>query len=144
MVEAVLLPFEGKIIYDGLLQGYNIFFGSGIQEDLKEIYMRAKHAKSIITDLLAVPSSSGVTVLEPGKSWESQISDLKQIAKKLRGGAGQSPLCSPAFSLVRASLELAELATSNSQDATQMLKTLEKCDHLISQAETAIYRGMNF
>src|SRR5262249_3443683 len=26
-VKAVLLPFKGTIIYDGLLQGYNLFFG---------------------------------------------------------------------------------------------------------------------
>lgn len=38
MVEAVLLPFEGKIIYDGLLQGYNVFFrrrhSSGFKRDI--------------------------------------------------------------------------------------------------------------
>ena len=28
--KAVLLPFKGKIIYDGLLQGYSVIFGSGI------------------------------------------------------------------------------------------------------------------
>ena len=142
-VEAVLLPFEGKIIYDGLLQGYNVFFGSGIQADLKEIYMSAKHAQRIVTDLLAAPTSSEVTVLPPSQSWEAEIADLKQIAKKLRGGAGQSPVCSPAFSLVRASLELAELATTNSQDMAKLLKTIEKCDRLLTQAESAIYRGLN-
>ncbi|MEM9568262.1 MAG: hypothetical protein AAF974_08130 [Cyanobacteria bacterium P01_E01_bin.34] len=144
MVEAVLLPFEGKIIYDGLLQGYGVFFGSGIQADLKEIYMRAKQTKSIITDLLAVPTPSEVTVLPHSQSWESEIADLKQIAKHLRGGGGQSPLCSPAFSLIRASLELAELATTNSQDTAQILKAIEKCDRLISKAEIAVYRGIYY
>jgi hypothetical protein len=30
LVRAVLLPFQGKIVYDGLFQGANIFFGGGI------------------------------------------------------------------------------------------------------------------
>ena len=35
MVEAVLLPFKGMIIYDGLLSGYNVHFGSGIRSNLE-------------------------------------------------------------------------------------------------------------
>jgi len=30
-VKAVLLPFKGKIIYDGILQGYAVSFGGGIR-----------------------------------------------------------------------------------------------------------------
>ena len=99
---------------------------------------------SCFTNLLNAPTNTEVTVLPPSKSWESEIAELMATAKALRGGAGQSPLCSPAFSLVRASLELAELATSNSQDAATLLKTIEKCDRLLTQSETAIYRSLKF
>ncbi len=50
-VEAILLPFNGKIIYDGLLLPYNIMFGSGIKRDLKECYMAARKTGNIITSL---------------------------------------------------------------------------------------------
>jgi hypothetical protein len=57
-VEAVLLPFNGRIIYDGLLESYNVFFGSGITSELKECYMIAKHNNQIITNLESTANST--------------------------------------------------------------------------------------
>ncbi len=51
LVTTVLLPFRGKIIYDGLVSGYNITFGGGIKRTLNEEYKRAKEAFGIITSL---------------------------------------------------------------------------------------------
>jgi hypothetical protein len=51
LVEAVLLPFKGQIIYDGLLRSHNIFFGSGVRSDLNETYMITKQNGRIITTL---------------------------------------------------------------------------------------------
>lgn len=50
-LEAVLLPFKNQIVYDGLLIPYNVIFGRGIREDLKEEYREAKHRYGIITSL---------------------------------------------------------------------------------------------
>ena len=44
LCKAVLLPFKGRIVYDGMLAGYNITFGSGIRRRLKESYDDAKRA----------------------------------------------------------------------------------------------------
>lgn len=51
LITAVLLPFRGKIIYDGLVSGYNITFGGGIKRMLNEEYKQAKEAFGIITSL---------------------------------------------------------------------------------------------
>ena len=51
LCKAVLLPFQGRIVYDGLLAGYNITFGSGVRRRLKESYDRAKERQGIITSL---------------------------------------------------------------------------------------------
>ena len=51
LVQTVLLPFEGRIIYDGLFSMYNIYFGGGIRSDLNEIYRAAKERGRIITSL---------------------------------------------------------------------------------------------
>ncbi|MHB0960757.1 MAG: hypothetical protein ACYC0X_32730 [Pirellulaceae bacterium] len=51
LVTAVLLPFKGKIIYDGLVSGYNITFGGGIKRSLHDDYKEAKEAFGIITSL---------------------------------------------------------------------------------------------
>ena len=51
LLTTVLLPFRGKIIYDGLVAGYNITFGGGIKRMLNEEYKQAKEAFGIITSL---------------------------------------------------------------------------------------------
>jgi hypothetical protein len=51
-VNAVLLPWEGQIIYDSLLAPYNITFGPGIRRGLDQSYKDAKERGAIITSLL--------------------------------------------------------------------------------------------
>src|SRR4051812_37193946 len=51
LCKTVLLPFKGQIVYDGMLAGYNITFGSGIRRRLKESYDDAKERQGIITTL---------------------------------------------------------------------------------------------
>ena len=41
MTETVLLPFKERIVYDGLLSGYNISFGGGIKRILNDSYRQA-------------------------------------------------------------------------------------------------------
>lgn len=53
LVETVLLPFGNEIIYDSLMQPYNVTFGSGIRGNLKAIYDDAKERGTIITALIA-------------------------------------------------------------------------------------------
>jgi hypothetical protein len=52
MVEAVLLPFRDKIVFDGILKPYNIYFGGGIRRSLNEAYRLAKERFGILTSLL--------------------------------------------------------------------------------------------
>jgi hypothetical protein len=51
LLATVLLPFQGRIIYDGLMSGHNIIFGGGIKRRLNEEYREAKEAFGIITSL---------------------------------------------------------------------------------------------
>lgn len=51
LVKAVLLPFEGKIIYDGLLAPYSVFFGSGIRRGLNEAYRTVQERGGVLTTL---------------------------------------------------------------------------------------------
>jgi hypothetical protein len=50
-LKAVLLPFKGRIIYDGILIPYPVTFGPGIRRNLKEAYQEAKARFGIITTL---------------------------------------------------------------------------------------------
>jgi hypothetical protein len=53
LVDTVLLPFKGMIVYDGLLgaPGPEITFGPGIRRSLNEIYQQAKDRFGIVTSL---------------------------------------------------------------------------------------------
>lgn len=52
LVTTALLPFEDRIVYDGLLAGPNLFFGSNIKRDLNAIYRRVKEREGITTSLV--------------------------------------------------------------------------------------------
>jgi hypothetical protein len=51
LVEAVLLPFEDKIIYDSLLSPYSVTFGGGIRRGLNDDYRRVQEHGGVITTL---------------------------------------------------------------------------------------------
>jgi len=51
VVETVLLPFKGRIIYDGILASYSIYFGSGIRGSIIDSYNQAKAKYGIVTSL---------------------------------------------------------------------------------------------
>ncbi len=50
-VKAVLLPFNGKIVYDGILQGYSVSFGASYRLSINQQYNAAKAAYGIVTSL---------------------------------------------------------------------------------------------
>jgi hypothetical protein len=68
LVQTVLLPFEGQIIYDGLLQWYAVVFGPGIRVRLNAEYRNAQEREGVITtlepaDLPADPQQGRTAVL---------------------------------------------------------------------------------
>lgn len=137
----ILLPFKGKIIYDGLLGHHNIYFGGGIKRNLKEIYMRAKQNNRII-DSLEISPKKGQKVLKGNhlKSWSSEIEDLAAKAKKLRGSPEHPAIYSPAFSLVKASIEFAQIAITDSTDFDNLYKAFKKVDRALSKSNTVLNR----
>ena len=143
-VNTVLLPFKGKIVYDGLLGFYNISFGSGIRAHLKEIYLIAKDNNDIIETLDPVALASAPAVSPSPKAtqdWAPLLEDMARTAKKLRGGGGQPALYSPIFSLVRASIELAQVATEEQPNMDNLAKKGRRIDTLLDQIDRIIERS---
>jgi hypothetical protein len=58
LARMTLLPFNGRISYDGLLAPYNVYFGSGIRSNLNDIYRLANERGAIITSLEAPAATS--------------------------------------------------------------------------------------
>jgi hypothetical protein len=139
MVQAVLLPFKGKIVYDGTLNFYNIHFGRGIRTGLNEEYMAAKQNDRIITTLepeLAQPARR--TRKKPGKDWRPVVDDLVEAANKMKGGP---PVPSSAFSLLRASAELAQAAVHNPDDLDGLWKLERRARAALTRVQTALNRA---
>lgn len=67
MVETVLLPFKGRIVYDGLMTSYNVSFGSGIRRSLNEGFKEAKDRQGIVTSLPAPTPLTTPTKKAPRK-----------------------------------------------------------------------------
>lgn len=51
LIETVLLPFRGKIIYDGLVSSYNLTFGPGFRTGFEDSFRVAKANRGIVTSL---------------------------------------------------------------------------------------------
>jgi hypothetical protein len=49
--KTVLLPFKDRIVYDGLLSGFNVHFGRNIRRELNDAYNDAKKKHGIIMTL---------------------------------------------------------------------------------------------
>jgi hypothetical protein len=66
-VRAVLLPFEDQVIYDSLLEPFNVYLGPGIRRDLEATYRDARERGAIITSLLPRPESPEEEQAEAGE-----------------------------------------------------------------------------
>lgn len=66
LVEAVLLPFRDKIIYDGMLAPYRIHFGPGIRADLNGTYRDIKERNGITTSLLPPSQPPSIEQVKAG------------------------------------------------------------------------------
>lgn len=137
-LKTVLLPFKGKIIYDGLIEGYNLYFGGGIAASMSNLYKAAKLHGKIIESLDPdwQPPEPKVVVQ---KNWKPLLDDLSEKAYKLRAGGGDSVVMSPAFSLIRASLEFAQAAFENPDDLTTLDKPMQKLQRAFEKLQDTVY-----
>jgi hypothetical protein len=87
-VKAVLLPYEGKIIYDSLLSAYNVIFGSGYRRDLNDSYRRVQEHEGIITTLTPDDAADPSDLRRAVQSRNNKI--LLAFQKEL-GQSGLSP-----------------------------------------------------
>jgi hypothetical protein len=67
LCQTVLLPFNGQIVYDGIIAPYSMSFGSGIRKGLNDSYNRAKETFGIITSLDSPPAAQPARPSKSGK-----------------------------------------------------------------------------
>ena len=140
MIHAVLLPFKGRIVYDGALKGYNIVFGGGIRSRLNEEYMAAKQNGRIITTLepeLAKPAEAKRPP-KPGKDWGPLVEEVVAASQQMRGGPA---IQSAAFGLLRASAKLAQAAVQRPDDLDELWRLEQQARRALSRLQTVLNRA---
>ena len=139
-VDAVLLPFKGRIVYDGLMSIYRVYFGSGIRADLKEIYMAAKQNRRIIETLEPERASTRHRApRKPAPDLRPVVDKVVSTANRLRGG--QSPVQSPAFSLLKASARLAQATVHDPEDVDALWEQWQRVHRALRRMETTLDRA---
>ena len=140
MTKAVLLPFKGRIIYDGLLQTYSIHFGSGMRDAMKEYYMAAKQNGLIIESLdPQLQAQAEKRARKPARDWRPEIKALVQSASQLKGGG--TPVQGEAFALLKASARLTQAVVQNPDDLDALWKAEERVARALSRLEKALVRA---
>ncbi len=141
-VQAVLLPFKGVIVYDGVLSSYRIMFGGGMKRNLKNTYMKAKRKGEIIVSFdEATQAAHQAKTKTKLKDWQPTINSLAQEAKSLRAQSGSPPSWGPAFSLVKASLALVETAVANPEDQEALWQQFDKVAQALGRLEKGIHHS---
>jgi hypothetical protein len=74
--DAVLLPFDGRIIYDSLIVPFNVLLGPGIRRGLEQTYRDAKERGAIITTLLPAGPADPERERETAQSTEAKVLDV--------------------------------------------------------------------
>jgi len=139
MVQAVLLPFKGQIVYDGLLKWYNIFFGGGIRADLKEEYLAAKQNGRIITTF--EPELAGRAQparKEPDRDWGAKVAEVVKTTEQMKGG---SAIQSSALGLLRASARLAQAAVHHPDDLGELWPLEQQVRRALTRLQTILERA---
>ena len=140
-VRAVLLPFKGRIVYDGLLEYYSVSFGRNISWEVKEVYLKAKQNQTIIKNLEDTRFDGQISPPPPLPDWSSEIDQLNAIAKRLRSSKGSPAVWSPAFSLVRASIALAEKAVNAPEELDGLWEAIFKVEQTLNRTQTVLHRS---
>lgn len=137
-VKTVLLPYKGKIIYDGLIERYSILFGHGAATSASNTYRAAKQQGKIMESLDPdwEPPEPKVVV---SKNWRPILSEISEKTSKLRAGRGDPSVLGPAFRLIRASLEFTQTAADSPDDLDTLEKSLQKVRRAFDKLEDTFY-----
>lgn len=137
MVEAVLLPFKGKLVYDGMMGIYGVYFGGGIRSGLNEEYMTAKQNDRIITTLEPELDKPARKPKKPAKDWRPEVDALVKQTARMKGGPA---IQSSAFSLLRASADLAQATVHNPGDLDELWNLERRVRTNLSRLQTVLSR----
>jgi hypothetical protein len=140
LLDTVLLPYKGRIIYDGMCRTYNIFLGPGIRADLKEVYQAAKQNGRIVTSMQTDDITAKPSRQRPGlnSSSKAAVAEIVKLSEPLRGG---TVIQSEALRLLRASARVAQSAAQQPDDLDELVRLRRQVQTALSRLQKALERA---
>jgi hypothetical protein len=137
-VDAVLLPFKGHIVYDGMLKLYPIFWGKNVRAELNDTYMRAKQNGHIVTTLESDQVAPTRSQPKPKRDWSPMAEEVVRVSEKMRGGDAVE---NAALGLLRTSARLAEAVAKGSRDLYEMRQLGHAVWKALKRVDTSLKRS---
>jgi hypothetical protein len=136
LLDATLMPFRGRIVWDGIVSLYNVSFGPGTRRQFKDDYVRAKDRGDIISSL--DPSAVKPAQRDVGKDWRPIVDSIVAATDKL--GKTNTSLQAASFRLLKVSALMAQAATREPLGGEDLTGLLKKAVLSINQVSEAIAR----
>ena len=143
-VKGVLLPFQGRITYDGLLSVYSILFGGGMRSSMKETYNRLKRQEGIVEQLVGPDGKPQMrTSLDRGKprkpapDYRPAVDEIVAQADKMR--QADTPRQSAALSLLRAAAQMAQATLQQPEDTEGHRRRLRSVRRALTRLENVLH-----
>jgi hypothetical protein len=143
-VKGVLLPFQGRITYDGLLSVYSILFGGGMRSSMKETYNRLKRQEGVIEQLVGPDGKPQVrTSLKRGKprkpapDYRPAVDEIVAQADKMR--QADTARQSAALSLLRAAAQMAQATLRQPKDTEGHRRRLRSVRRALTRLENVLH-----
>jgi hypothetical protein len=143
-VKGVLLPFQGRITYDGLLSVYSILFGGGMRSSMKETYNRLKRQEGIVEQLVGPDGKPQMrTSLDrrkprkPAPDYRPAVDEIVAQADKMRQAG--TPHQSAALSLLRAAAQMAQATLQQPKDTDEHRRRLRSVRRALTRLENSLH-----
>ena len=140
MLETVLLPFKGSIVYDGSCRIQSIVFGGGIRSSFEETYRTAKQEGQIITSL--EPGAAAAKPIQQHRELDEKtraaVTQIGEMSERLRGS---TPVQSTALGLLRASAKAAQAAVNNPDDLAELKRAERQVRTAAKQLQNLLERA---
>ena len=140
LVKAVLLPFKGRIVYDGMFEFYRISFGPGIRGDLNETFQAAKQAGEIIESLEPEAESAEPSrPKKPARDWGPVLDDVVETVEQIK--QADEVVQTRAFGVLKAGARLAQAAAHTPGNLDELARLARRTQTALKQLETALRRA---
>jgi hypothetical protein len=143
MVQAVLLPFRDRIIYDGIMGFYRITFGAGIRWNLSDQYSILKESNGIIVCLVDPEGKAQARSIQtrriPPRSapdWRHAIDRIVAQVQIMR--PTDTRLQGAALQLLRATAALARATLQQGGEGDEPASYLRSVRRALTNVETQL------